>query len=44
MADVESELAAKTSQQRRTVAQIDGEVREEDGTEGPMNEETDGHR
>ena len=42
--NVESALPAKTSQQRRTVAQIDGEVREEDGTEGPMNEETDGHR
>ena len=44
VADVESALAAKTSQQRRTVAQSDGERRGEDGTAGPVIEETDGHR
>ena len=44
MADVESALAAKTSQQRRTVAQSDGGRRGEDGTAGPVIEETDRHR
>ena len=44
MADVESALAAKLSQQGRLEIQINGTAEEDDATGNSMNEETDEHR
>ena len=44
MADVESALAAKISQQRRAGIQRNGTAGEEDEIGDSMNEETDEHR